>query len=96
MSHHHVIVFTFGSDTVQSELGNVMLDILNSKLSRMRNTIRFGVELANQWRSKTTTGKLGVGRRLQAVQIYSYVSTQAQLVYIKPYRFIAMSRLKQS
>ena len=35
MSHPHIIVFTFGSNTLKSELGNIMLDVPNSELSEM-------------------------------------------------------------
>ena len=51
MSHHHIIVFAFGSNALKSELGNT--DVPNSELSRMHHNICIENKLGYLLLSKT-------------------------------------------
>ena len=64
MSHHHIIVFTFG---------------LKASLEMLCHNIHAGNKLASLLHSETMTGEI-VGRLLQAMHIYSNVQTEAKWV----------------
>ena len=65
-----ISVFTFGSNALKSELGNIMSDIPNSR-SEFISTL-YVYKLAYQLLLKTMMGALSVGL-MQAMYIYSHV-----------------------